>query len=173
MLGARWIAGVALVASGALGQVTGTQGTAQAPGDGRQRFESPMVLETPFTRIDRLPKRGSVVLSDLSEFWCEDARLLAVSVQKTQENSKTTRFRISGFVFVRPSFDRTAHLSVDLVAGEQAVARGADRKIDAEEEKSTPFKVDLDVPAGSLARLREAGEDEARIVFRLVLEDNS
>lgn len=159
------------VASPAAPDVVARQGTNVDPRQDRQRFESPMIVELPWSSIAQLPDGGSHGYAEFLRYWCEDARLVGVRATRYRRGRKEDRIEFNGAIQVEESYDRLARIEVTAVVGERVLARADHARIDAEEEKVTPFRVRLDLTPEALAQLDAAGE-EARLVVRLALLDN-
>lgn len=163
---------VSATSSGARVQVTARQGTTPDAVAAHQKFESPMVLEVPYSRLAAMKEREAVNLTKLAEYWCEDAHLIGVRVVKERVSKKRTEFLFTGYVEVRESHDRFAGVVGHLKAGEDIVARGSDQQISAEEGASTPFRFRIEVPAAGLEQLDAAGE-EALLALALTLKNDN
>jgi hypothetical protein len=136
-----------------------------------EKFQSPMVLEVPL-QLERLPAHAVRDLANLSRYWCEDAHLVGVKLAAVKLGHKESRLEVTGFVQIRESYDRLAAVRVDLTDGDKPVASGSAPKLDAEEEKSTPFRVRIVVPEEKMQLLRQAG-DAAKLVLTLTLKSNA
>lgn len=165
------LAAALATASPACPDVVARQGTNVDPKQDRQRFESPMLVELPWASLKDLPDGGSRGYADFLRYWCEDARLVGVRATRDRRGRKGDRVELSGGVEVEESFDRIARIEVTAAVGEHVLARAEQARIDAEEEKVTPFRVRLELASGALAELDAAG-DEAKLVVRLTLRDN-
>jgi len=111
------IAIVLLLAAPTLGQVVARQAEDTNPRE--TRFVSPMELEMPFEAAARLAEGSSISLGDLGAFRCEDARFIAMKVEKSSERKSGTTFKFSGFIQVEDSFDRYATVRYTLLEGER------------------------------------------------------
>jgi hypothetical protein len=167
------ILGIALFAAAipSYPDVVARQGTNVDPRENRQQFESPMIVELPWASLRELPEGDSRGYGEFQRFWCEDARLVGVRATRDRRGRKGDRIELAGGIQVEDSFDRIARVEVRLAIGERTLVVGEHARIDAEEEKVTPFRVRLDLPPATLAELDAAG-DEAKLVVRLALRDN-
>ena len=137
----------------------------------KRTIESPMIVDLPWGPIGDLPEGGHQPFPEFLRYWCEDTRLIAVQAARGRRSRGAVRIEISGMIQVEDSFDRIARIEVSAVAGERVLARAEHARIDAEEEKVTPFRVRLDLPLSAIAELGAAG-DGAKLVVRLALRDN-
>lgn len=151
--------------------VVARQGTNVDPRENRQHFESPMIVELPWASLRELPEGNSRGYGEFLRFWCEDARLVGVRATRDRRGRKGDQIDFSGGIQVEDSFDRIARIEVSAAIGERVLARAEHARIDAEEEKVTPFRVRLALSPAALAELDAAG-DEAKLVVRLALRDN-
>lgn len=163
---ARWILAMALLAIPGQGQVA-RQGekSDQVPED--RQFESPMVLEIPWEPIARLSEHTRRQYPGLAEFWCEDAHLIGLSVGRGKTTKRAARFEVEGYVAVRDSFDRIAHVRAEIVERGRVIT-AARVRLDAEEEKSTPVRIRLEAATEAIDQLG----DEAVLRITLTLEGN-
>lgn len=160
----------ASAASHLCAQVVARQGVAGAAQE-IQSFVSPMVLEVPFD-FTTIVEDSARDLGGLRNFWCEDARLVTVQLVPRKLGAKRAQLHVTGYIEIRESFDRFAHLKVELSDGTSVVASSAAPKIDAEERRLTRFRVAFDLPIEKLSTLRAAGP-AARVILTLTLSDNS
>ena len=131
-----------LAASAPLGaQIQARQGV---PGiDPARKFRSPMILDVPAEALRTLPSRGTWKVPEVDQYHCEHVTIHDLAVRKSVSRKGDVRLQISGRVVVANSFDRYVTLGFDVVDQGKVLGSVSKGEIDAEEETTTPFRLEL------------------------------
>lgn len=151
-------------------QVVARQGGEEA--EKVTEFVSPMVLELPFAVTAALPEGAAKSFENLSKFVCDDTLLTRLTAKRVRASAKRgDRYVIDGTVFVRRSHDRLVSLTLELLVGEERVAMAVKEKINAEENTSRTFSLQLSLSPTGTAKLAE-NPDSAVLKVTVNVKDN-
>jgi hypothetical protein len=131
-------------------QIVGSQG---AP-DTEHSFKSPMILQLPLPNVVKLPEGGSVAVSGIGSFTCDDVSIASLIVQH-KPGSRHTEGKLvaelTGTIRVPDSYDRLVDVKMVVKKGEAVLGKTAVSKIDAEEGRKTPFRTTITFDASKIA----------------------
>ena len=138
----RFVPLLLLAASAPLGaQIQARQGV---PGpDPARRFTSPMILDVPAEALQALKSRGTWRVPEVDQYQCEHVTITNLAVRKFVGRKGDVHLQITGKVVVADSFDRYVALRFDIVDQSNVLGSASKAEIDAEEESTTPFRIDL------------------------------
>ena len=155
-----------LAASAPLGaQIEARQGV---PGiDPAKKFRSPMILDIPAEALRTLPSRGSWKVPDVDQYVCEHVTITHLTVRKSVSRKGDVRLQITGKVVVANSFDRYVALRFDVVDQDAVLGSVSKAEIDAEEETTTPFRVELALQGPPAQRFAASPDLDLRLTVSL------
>ena len=135
-------------------------------------FTSPMVLELPFKKAAKFPEGTGQAFDDLSKFVCDDTLVTRLSAKKVRASAKRgDRYAFDGTIFVRRSHDRRVSLTLEILVGPDQLAIATKAGIDAEENSSRIFNLQLSLtPDGSAKLARNPEASVLRLTVKV--EDN-
>jgi hypothetical protein len=147
------LAGSCLLPQAAGAQINARQGV---PAEEPPEFTSPMILELPFAQVLRLDEGFGTTFPDVNKFVCDDVNIDRLLVTKVQSSAKKgDRFALEGSVTVRESHDKTVNLDFEIYLKNKKLIAGWTLILDAEEKRTSPFKVQILVPAAAIAQLKD------------------
>lgn len=136
-------------------------------------FASPMVLELPFAKVIKFAEGTGKAFDDLTKFVCDDTTITRLFVKKVRASAKRgDRYAFNGNVFVRRSHDRLVTLTLDILVGSDVLASATKSNINAEENTSRQFNLQLNLNPEQTAILA-ANSETAVLRINVKVEDNS
>jgi hypothetical protein len=125
----------------------GVPGTGTSSG----RFQSPMILDTPFlldreAQWDNKPRFAPY----LAGFICEGVAISRLSMRGTLQRNKSLRIVLQTTLYTQPGVDRYVTLKYEVVVDGVIISTAIDGELDAEEGKTVSGKRQFDIPAGPL-----------------------
>jgi hypothetical protein len=157
-------------------QISARQGSTPQPKIESKSFDSPMVLELPVPTLGEIELGKEIAFPlEVRKFLCDQhVSFSSLSLGKSyfDRREKRLQLTLSGYLTVRESYDRRADVTIQLVQGGKRLATGTTRNINAEEGRTSRFKVVAMIPEATLEEAF-AAEPKPTLEITLVVRDNS